>query len=233
MNIMQFTNSAQTMSSREIATLCEKRHDNVCRDIEKLNESYAAMGLLKIEEGYYTHPNTGNQQHRQFLLTHEQTLDLITGYKLEVRIRINRRWLELEARHSQPIVPQTLPEALRLAAELAEQNQQQAQQLAITAPKAAAFDAITPAEGSMSLRDAAKTLGFGQNQFIQWCLQNRWLYRDQTGRLKAYASRIDQGHIEQKLHLFVGRDGAERVAVNPTITPRGVTHLAKIFGVTV
>lgn len=55
-------NFIQRMSSREISILCNKRHDNVCRDVEKLNETYLEMGLLKIEEGYYTHPNTGNQQ---------------------------------------------------------------------------------------------------------------------------------------------------------------------------
>ena len=30
------------------------------------------MGLPKIEQGYYTHPSTGSQQHREFLLTKER-----------------------------------------------------------------------------------------------------------------------------------------------------------------
>ncbi|MCM8510915.1 Rha family transcriptional regulator [Acinetobacter bereziniae] len=86
----------QTMSSREIAELCGKEHRNVCRDIESLNETYEKMGLLKIEQGYYKHQNTGSQQHREFLLNKEQTIDLVTGYKPELRIKINRRWAELE-----------------------------------------------------------------------------------------------------------------------------------------
>ncbi|OPH36006.1 hypothetical protein B5J93_09970 [Moraxella equi] len=85
------------MSSREIATLCEKEHRNVCRDIDNLNATYEEMGLLKIEQGYYTLPSTGNQKHREFYLTKEQCVDLISGYRTDIRIRINRRWQELEA----------------------------------------------------------------------------------------------------------------------------------------
>ena len=41
------------MSSREIAQLCEKRHDNVLRDIENLNATYAEMAFPKIGESKY------------------------------------------------------------------------------------------------------------------------------------------------------------------------------------
>ena len=53
------SNTVVTMSSREVAALCEKRHDHVLRDIENLNATYAQMGFPKVGEGYYTHPNTG------------------------------------------------------------------------------------------------------------------------------------------------------------------------------
>ena len=86
----------QTMGSREIAELCGKSHRHVLRDVEKLNLNYERLSLPKIEQGYYTTPKTGSQQHREFYLTKEQTLDLVTGYNVEIRININRRWLALE-----------------------------------------------------------------------------------------------------------------------------------------
>ena len=95
-NLITLNNETLTMSSREIAELCEKEHRNVCRDIEKLNLEYEKLGLLKIEQGFYTHENTGNQQHRECLLTKMQTMDLMTGYNTELRIKVNRRWEELE-----------------------------------------------------------------------------------------------------------------------------------------
>ena len=45
-NLITLNNETLTMSSREIAELCEKEHRNVCRDIEKLNLEYEKLGLL-------------------------------------------------------------------------------------------------------------------------------------------------------------------------------------------
>ena len=113
--LAQFAQDQKTMSSREIAHLCEKQHFHVCRDIDSLNETYEKMGLSKIGEGYYTHPNTGSQQHREFLLSKEQSIDLVTGYNSELRIKINRRWAELE---NQSVVNlPDYPTALRLYAD--------------------------------------------------------------------------------------------------------------------
>lgn len=89
----------KTMSSREIAQLCQKRHDNVCNDIRILNETYEKMGLLKIKDTLYTNEQNG-QQYREYLLTKEQSIDLVTGYNRELRIAINRRWQELESSQS-------------------------------------------------------------------------------------------------------------------------------------
>ena len=50
-----------TMSSREIAELTGKRHDNVLSDCYKLNENYRNMTLPEISGRVYLHPNTGRQ----------------------------------------------------------------------------------------------------------------------------------------------------------------------------
>ena len=66
MNLTSLQNTP-TMSSREIAELCEKEHRHVLRDIDNLNETYEKMGLPKVGQGYYTTPNTGNQQYDEKL----------------------------------------------------------------------------------------------------------------------------------------------------------------------
>ena len=119
-----------TMSSREIADLTGKRHDNVLADCDKLNESYSKLTLPEISVGVYFHPNTGNQQHREMLLTKMQTFDLMTGYSQELRIKVNRRWAELEEKERQQfVIPKTFSEALMLAAKQQEQIELQSKQL--------------------------------------------------------------------------------------------------------
>ena len=94
--LLQKSFNTPTMSSREIAELCDKEHRHVLRDIDNLNETYEKIPLPNFGQGYYTADSTGNQQHREYLLTKEQCIDLITGYRADLRIKINRRWQELE-----------------------------------------------------------------------------------------------------------------------------------------
>ena len=218
--------TAQTMSSREIAQLCEKQHGHVCRDIEQLNQTYEQMGLSKIGQGYYTHPSTGSQQHREFLLTKEQSIDLVTGYRADIRIRINRRWQELETQ-----LPRELSrlEILQIALQAEQEKIALECKVNELQPKADALDRISHAIGNQNVRDTAKTLDKNQNQFVDWCLKNDWLYRDDASRLKAYQHRINQGFMAQKSVIYKGQDGAERVTMQPMFTPKGITHLANKF----
>lgn len=231
MNIQTLQTNNQTMSSREIAELCEKRHDHVCRDIDTLNQSYEQMGLPKAGEGYYTHPNTGSQQHRQFLLSKEQTIDLITGYRADIRIRINRRWQELEAQASAPVIPATLSEALRLAADQAELIEHQQSRLALAEPKAAALDVIDSAIGSINVRDTAKTLGIPQNKFVNWCLGHDWMYRDNRDKLKMSSIRMKQGYMEERAVTYQGNSNERVATTQPLFTPKGLARLAHVFAI--
>jgi hypothetical protein len=66
--------------------------------LENIDNVFSKEAFPLIKQGYYTHPNTGNQQHREYLLTKMQTFDLMTGYSTELRIKVNRRWEELESK---------------------------------------------------------------------------------------------------------------------------------------
>lgn len=54
-----------------------------------------------------------------FRLPKDLTITLVSGYNVQMRHRIVMRWQELESKVSQPAIPQSLPEALRLAADVA------------------------------------------------------------------------------------------------------------------
>lgn len=113
------TNKPVTMSSREIAELTGKRHDNVRRDIENM----ASELSLSFEEKVIP---TGGRPIKEYLLERREVEILLTGYSIPLRAKVIDRLHELEeqAKGAAFRVPQSLPEALRLAAELAEKNEQ-------------------------------------------------------------------------------------------------------------
>ena len=89
----------QTMSSFEIAKLTGKQHKHVMRDIRELNKGYEKLYLPKIGQILkITDLGFGRQRKDPYFeLTKMQTFDLLTGYNTELRIKVNRRWAELEA----------------------------------------------------------------------------------------------------------------------------------------
>lgn len=87
---------AQTMSSREIAALLCKRHDNVMRDTKAmLLQLHGAEALLKFEGSYIGQDRTARPC---FNIPKRETLILISGYNVAMRAQIIDRWEELEAR---------------------------------------------------------------------------------------------------------------------------------------
>ena len=52
------------------------------------------MGIAEISAVNYRAEN--GQTYREYLLTKMQTFDLLTGYSQELRIKVNRRWEQLE-----------------------------------------------------------------------------------------------------------------------------------------
>ena len=212
-SIVKGWQNTPTMSSREIATLCDKRHDHVCRDIENLNATYGQMGLPKVGETPYTHEQNG-QTYYEYQLTKEQTIDLITGYRADLRIRINRRWQELE-QATAPRLPQTYLEALRALADEVEAHEHTQQQLAIAEPKVQYFDKLVERNLLTNFTTTAKEFGIKRKDFLAYLLDNEYIYRDQKGNLLPYAVHVP--------HLFEVKEYSKdhHSGVQTLVTPKG------------
>ncbi|EOM4923542.1 phage antirepressor KilAC domain-containing protein [Escherichia coli] len=180
------------MSSLEIAGLCDKRHDNVMADIrnmfEQLNiSSPEFLGDYRDDRG---------RSYPLYHLPKDLCLTLVSGYNVVLRKRIIDRWLELE-NGQQVSVPQSLPEALRLAADLAEQKEQLTQQLAAAAPKVEFVDRYCTAKGSMSFRQVAKLLNAKETDFRLFLIDSDIMYR-LGGVLTPRHQHINAGRFEVK-----------------------------------
>lgn len=220
-------NNNQTMSSREIAELCDKRHDHVKRDIEvMLNQ--IELDTPKFGRIYF---DSMNRQQTEYLLDKNLTITLVAGYNAKIRYLIIQRWQELEAQASAPVIPATLSEALRLAADQAELIEHQQSRLALVEPKAAALDVIDSSIGSINVRDTAKTLGIPQNKFVNWCIAHDWMYRDNRNKLKMSSIRMKQGFMEERAVTYQGNSNERVATTQPLFTPKGLTRLAYVFAI--
>lgn len=156
--------NAVKMNSIEISELVGKRHDNVKRTIETLAnngvirlpqievfEKINNLGLLRGVDAYVFE---GEQGKRDSIIVVAQLCPEFTA-------RLVDRWQELEKRVQQnaPAIPQTLSEALRLAADLAEEKERLALVNKELAPKAAVCDAIVKNDMHRTASEVAKPLG--------------------------------------------------------------------------
>lgn len=138
-------NNIKTMSSREIAELCDKRHDHVKRDIEvMLNQ--LELDIPKFGRIYF---DSMNRQQTEYLLDKNLTITLVAGYNAKIRYLIIQRWQELEANANSPVIPQSFADALQLAAD-------QARQLELAKPKISHYDNVVERAGLLNATQVAQ-----------------------------------------------------------------------------
>lgn len=136
-------------------------------------------------------------------------------------------------KEQQPVaIPQTLPEALRLAAELAEQKQlleqkthQLNQQLVAAAPKVDFADRVSVANGIL-IGNFAKVVGLKQNALFSWLRQN--------GILMAFGARknvprqqyINAGYFTVK-EVVLDDENGYQIRLTPQLTGKGQQWLTR------
>lgn len=104
-----------SMTSREIAELAGKRHDNVLRDIDALVSALSSELRTGFKPSTYVSGDPP-REYRQFDLDRDASICLVTGYDVTSRMKIIKRWQELEARlyrpsQDQPKLPVEIGEA--------------------------------------------------------------------------------------------------------------------------
>ncbi len=124
-----------------------------------------------------------------------------------------------------PVVPQTLAQALRLAADQAEQLERQAALIAEQSADVEALKRLANTDGLLTPRDAAKAIGIGPTALNRWLDAHGWTYV-QGGRRHAYQRRIESGDLAQKVHE-VGPPEDRKSVAQVYVTMAGAAKLAK------
>lgn len=212
---------------------------DVARALGYTNASKALNDHCKGVRIHYPLPTSGGIQQVRFI-TEPDVLRLIMRSRLPAAQQFER-WvfetvLPAVRHHGMPVapqhvIPQTLPEALRLAADLAENNAALSAQVALQAPKVAALDRIATSDGALCITDAAKHLQVPPRTFFAWLATNAWIYR-RGGGWVAFQHRIDQGWLAMKVvvrKVDVAGISTDRTFEQVLVTPRGLARLARLF----
>lgn len=227
MNDMTFSTGRGpvTISSLEIARRTGKRHADVMRDIRGMLEQ------LQINERNFAsvYLDAKNEQRPCFNLPKREALILASGYDVVLRASLVDAIEEMErsqyqAPSSEFVIPKTMSEALRLAADLSDKVEQQTVLIQDMTPKADFHDQVAAAVNAQTFMDVAKVMNTGRTRFTRWLRERKFMMENN----RPYQQYLDAGHFRCVEKKRKDPNTGETFTYTQTlITGKGITYLQK------
>lgn len=147
---------------------------------------------------------------------------LIFGSKLESANRF-KHWVTSDVlptirRTGSYHLPRTYKEALVELVAQVEENERLALENATMKPKADYFDDLVERNMLTNFRTTAKEFGMKESEFINWLLENKYIYRDAKNKLQPYSIYVDKGLFEIKEYV---NPHSNHAGTQTLITPKG------------
>lgn len=186
------------MTSREIAEITGKRHDNVMRDIRNMEPAWEKVNALKFELVEYV--DKKGEKRLEYQLDKREVLYVATKWNDEIRARIILRWEELEnnLRNNQNVIslPQNYEEALEHLLIQVRENKKLIAENKVLQPKADFYDAVAQSEDTIDVGQVAKVLaikGYDRNNMFKFLREQGVLMHNN----QPYQKYIDNGCFKQ------------------------------------
>ncbi|ECU0941431.1 phage antirepressor Ant [Salmonella enterica subsp. enterica serovar 4,[5],12:i:-] len=222
------SNTGDTIDSLTLLKMVNEAR-KLCGEPEVRNNKFIEKILDELDGEHYTKSVVEKMNKTSMLvitMTYKQALRVAARESKAVRRSLIDKLEELQQANSPtPSIPQTLPEALRLAAELAEQKMQLEQQLVAAAPKVDFADRVSVANGIL-IGNFAKVVGLKQNALFSWLRQN--------GILMAFGARknvprqqyINAGYFTVK-EVVLDDENGYQIRLTPQLTGKGQQWLTR------
>lgn len=225
------TDAVQTVNARDLHTFLEVKtafKDWIARRI-------ADYGFTDgLDFCSFLSESSGGRPANEYALSLDMAKELAMVERNDKGKQARQYFIECERRAKAApaaLIPQSLPEALRLAADLAEQKAQAEAALAIAAPKAEALDLISAGDDALTITQAAKVLGVKREKLTNWLHANGWSYR-QNGSWLAKQTQIENGRLQYKEARYTDeKTGQECIKPYFHIMPKGLAKLATVFAI--
>ncbi|HMM01104.1 MAG TPA: phage regulatory protein/antirepressor Ant [Bacilli bacterium] len=163
------------VSSRDIARVFEKRHDNVIRDIRNIIGNDAKWGLLNFEESNYI--NEQNHIQPSYLMTRDGFTILVMGYNGDKAMAFKKAYIAAFNEMERSLAPRSYKAALLALVAKEEEREAleaQNQMLKITADK---YEGQTNTVGLYKTGEIAKELGISARRLNDFLRQSRVQYK--------------------------------------------------------
>ena len=232
-------NDMRAISSREVAGMMEVQHKNLISKIEKHTKILEKVTELnfKLSDLWQlsSYKDSTGRTLKEYLVTKkgcEFLAHKTTGEKGDIfTIRYMNKFEEMEKyiKKQEPKVPTTYKEALKhLLLQVEEnerlqlENEEHQKTIGEMSPKAKYFDDLVDKDLLLNFRDTAKELEIKQKDFIEFLINNKYIFRDNGGNLKPYSTSISKGFF--KIREFVVNNHA---GTQTLITPKGREYFNK------
>lgn len=131
-------------------------------------------------------------------------------------------------------IPKTLPEALRLAADLADQKDAAIRQLEEAKPQILFSQAVSTSPNSVLIGELAKILKqngieIGQNRLFEWLRQNEYLGKSGNNRNLPTQKAMNLGLFEIKKTSVSHSNGWIEIVRTPKVTGKGQIYIVEKF----
>ncbi|HBC8446407.1 TPA: phage antirepressor KilAC domain-containing protein [Escherichia coli] len=207
--------------------------ENEIRNNDFLNRIKDELDGEFYETFVKSHGTRAGRSFEVITMTYKQALRVAARESKAVRRSLIDKLEELQqVSAASPAIPQTLPEALRLAAELAEQKQlleqkahQLNQQLVAAAPKVDFADRVSVANGIL-IGNFAKVVGLKQNALFAWLRENGILIASGGRKNVPFQQYINAGYFTVKEVVLDDEEGYQ-IRLTPQLTGKGQQWLTR------
>lgn len=211
---VRIENDQAITDSRNVAEVFGKEHRNVLRAIDGMKG-----GLLNFEQTFKesTAKDSQGKDQRIYLMNRDGFTLLAMGFTGQAAMEWKVKYLEAFNKMEAALQSDDyiVARAQQILSKRIEDQQRQIEEMK---PKADYFDALVDHKLNLSFRDTAKEIGVREKNFIEWLINNRYIYRDQKGVLQPRSERMKQELFVVK--EYTGRYN-EHSGTQTLITPKG------------